>query len=239
MLAFNNLTLGYNRHPVVHHLSAAIPAGSYVALVGSNGAGKSTLLKAILRQLTPLGGSIEIKAQSVAYMPQQSQLERDFPLLVHQVASAGLWAQSGAFAHIGKQHRAQVQAALAQLHIAHLANTPVGALSGGQFQRLLFARLLLQDAELLLLDEPFNAVDSATIDDMLILLKNLNQQGKTIIMVAHDLHLVQNHIPTSLLLAGELIAFGDTQQVLSADNLARAQQNMLAHQHLSHQECRL
>lgn len=222
ILQFENLTLGYNRHPAIHHLNATIHSGQQVAVVGPNGAGKSTLLKGIMGQLKPLQGKISfghnITPRTVAYLPQQSRIDRQFPISVTELVGMGLWKQIGSFGRINKEHRHQILHALEAVGMQGFANRPISSLSGGQLQRTLFARLYLQDAQLILLDEPFNAIDSRTCQDLLSLLSVWNKQGRTILAVLHDNEQVKNHFPHSLLLARQQVAFGETDQVITPEN---------------------
>ena len=227
VLEFQNVTLGYELHPAVHHLSAAIESGSLVALVGPNGAGKSTLLKGIIGQLTPLDGHIALHhlvRSDIAYLPQQNHVDRSFPVAVQEMVSLGAWKQIGAFRALTSRHKKAVASALSQLGLHGFEQRLIGSLSGGQMQRVLFARLLVQDAELILLDEPFTAIDSRTTHDLMRLIVNWHKAGKTIIAVLHDLEQVKNYFPLSLLLSRQAIAFGPTAEVLTLENLRKARQ---------------
>ncbi|BAO82790.1 ABC-type Mn/Zn transport systems, ATPase component [Serpentinimonas maccroryi] len=222
-LRLHNLTLGYERHPAVHHLSLFCPAGSKLAIVGPNGAGKSTLLRALAGQLRPLTGRIDCLAgQRVAYLPQTPQIDRSFPVTVLDMVQYGLWHQSGALGRWSAAQRQRCLEALASVGLQGFERRTIDTLSGGQFQRALFARLILQDADLLLLDEPFAAVDEGTTLDLLQLLERWSAAGKTVLVVLHDLSLVRRHFAHTLLLAREPIAFGATAAVLTPANLRRA-----------------
>lgn len=224
LVEFENLTLGYDRHPAVHHLNCAIHSGDLLAVVGPNGGGKSTLLKGLMDELRPLGGKVHWhgKRCSVAYLPQRARLDLDFPLQVADFVSLGHWPKRGAFGAITGPDRHAVSHALQEVGLAGYEHQPLDALSGGQLQRVLFARLLLEDAQLLLLDEPFAAVDEATTRDLLTLIQRWHQQGRTVIAVLHDLHQVRQYFPSCLLLARDLLGFGNTTEVLTAANLERA-----------------
>lgn len=227
ILSFDNLTLGYESHPAVHHLSANIDKGMLVALVGPNGAGKSTLLKGIMGQLSPLEGKIslgEIEKDDVAYLPQQNMVDRSFPITVQEMVALGAWKHMGAFGRLRSRYKRQVADALDHLGLAGFEKRMIGSLSGGQMQRVLFARLLVQQANLILLDEPFTGIDSKTTHDLLHLIQHWHQQGKTIIAVLHDLEQVRSHFPHCLLLSREPIAFGATDTVLTQSNWQRARQ---------------
>jgi len=222
-IELHNLTVGYERHPAVHHLSLRWAAGSLVAIVGPNGAGKSTLLKALAGELRPLSGRIEgLAGRRVAYLPQTPQIDRSFPVTVQDLVQLGLWHQVGALGRWKGAHRQRCREALATVGLQGFEARTIDTLSGGQFQRALFARLMLQDAELLLLDEPFAAVDENTSADLLQLLKDWSASGKTVLTVLHDLGLVRAHFPQALLLAREPVAHGATAAVLTPANLRRA-----------------
>ncbi len=224
MLRFDNLTLGYDRHPAVHHLNLDIPAGQLLAIVGPNGAGKSTLLKGIMGKLKPLQGQLQLNVarEQIAYLPQQSRIDRQFPISVTELVGMGLWRELGSFGRLTKGHRHRIEHALEAVGMQGFAARPIASLSGGQLQRTLFARLYLQNAQLILLDEPFNAIDSRTCQDLLQLLQHWHQQGRTILAVLHDNEQVRHHFPHSLLLARQLVAYGQTSDVITPDNWQRA-----------------
>lgn len=225
LLSFDNLTLGYEAHPAVHHLNCGVAAGALLALVGPNGAGKSTLFKGIMGQIQPLDGHIHlngIEKKDIAYLPQLNQLDRSFPITVQELVALGAWNDIGAFGRLKKRHKEQVAFALSQLSLTGFEQRLISSLSGGQMQRVLFARLLVQDAKLILLDEPFTGVDSRTTHDLLHMISAWHQQGKTIIAVLHDLEQVRHNFPECLLLSREPIAFGPTSEVLTDDNWLRA-----------------
>jgi zinc/manganese transport system ATP-binding protein len=226
-VSFHDLTLGYDRHPAVHHISGEVVRGDLLALVGPNGAGKSTLLKGIVGQLKPLSGSLcldGLKSSDIAYLPQQIDIDRSFPITVFDAVAMGLWHDIGAWHGLDHERSLAVQEALYTLGLQDLGDRSVGALSGGQFQRVLFARLLLQNAAIILLDEPFRAVDTKTVEDLLRLISRWHTEGRTVIAALHDLHQVRAHFPKTLLLAREVIAWGPTKQVLTAKHLAEARQ---------------
>jgi zinc/manganese transport system ATP-binding protein len=214
------LTLGYDRHPAVHHLDGTVRAGDLLALVGPNGAGKSTLLKGMAGEIRCLEGRIE-RTGALAYMPQADEIDRSFPLSVLDLAGMGLWRRAGAWRSLGRR-RSTIEAALATVGLEGFAARPIGTLSGGQFRRALFARLILQDCPVVLLDEPFTGIDARTVDDLLALIRAWHTEGRTVVAALHDLTQVRAHFPTTLLLAREPVAWGPTARVLTQDNLARA-----------------
>ena len=160
---FHDVTLGYDRHPAVHHLNGEVAPGALLAVIGPNGAGKSTLLRGIVGILKPLDGSIHLgglDSRDIAYLPQSAEIDRSFPISVFDFVGTGLWRGTGLFGGIGKAARDKIAQALAAVGLNGFENRTIGTLSGGQMQRMLFARVLLQDARLIVLDEPFNAIDA-------------------------------------------------------------------------------
>ncbi len=226
-LSFHDLTLGYDRHPAVHHVTGDVAQGTLLAVIGPNGAGKSTLFKGIMGELQPLGGSLArhgLARRHIAYLPQVADIDRSFPISVFDCVSMGLWREIGAWRGIDAEKRAKVARALETVGLRDLARRNIGSLSGGQFQRVLFARLLLQDARLILLDEPFGAVDAQTVADLVALIKDWHREGRTVLAALHDLEQVRAHFPETLMLAREVVAWGDTRKILTEDNLAQARE---------------
>jgi len=226
-ISFHDLTLGYERHPAVHHITGEVARGDLLALVGPNGAGKSTLLKGIVGQLKPLSGSLSLdglRRSDIAYLPQQIDIDRSFPISVFDAVAMGLWHEIGTWRGLDRGRRLVVLEALGTLGLQDLGERSVGALSGGQFQRVLFARLLLQNAAIILLDEPFRAVDTKTVEDLLRIIRRWHTEGRTVIAALHDLDQVRAHFPETLLLAREVVAWGPTKQVLTPKNLTKSRQ---------------
>ena len=226
-LKFRNLTLGYDRHPAVHHLNGSVTEGALLAVIGPNGAGKSTLLKGIVGVLSPLDGAIEcaqVKKKDIAYLPQIAEIDRSFPITVYDLVAMGLWRQAGLFGGITRRQRDEMERAISAVGLEGFESRVIGTLSGGQMQRALFARLLLQDARLILLDEPFASLDAKTISDLLDLIRRWHGERRTILIVLHDLDLARAQFPETLLLAREAVAWGRTQEVLTAENLLKARQ---------------
>jgi zinc/manganese transport system ATP-binding protein len=223
-LRFRDLTLGYDRHPAVHHLDGEVANGALLALVGPNGAGKSTLLKGIVGLLRPLEGEIErgVAPSEVAYLPQIAEIDRSFPITVYDLVAMGLWRRAGLGGRIGKPEREAIERAIATSGLAGFESRTIGTLSGGQMQRALFARLLLQDARLILLDEPFASLDAGTVADLLELIRRWHAEERTVITVLHDYELVRQRFPETLLLARSPVAWGPTGEVLRPENLLRA-----------------
>ncbi|MCH9671156.1 MAG: ABC transporter ATP-binding protein [Gammaproteobacteria bacterium] len=224
---FKNLTLGYDRQPAVRDLCANVADGSLTAIVGPNGAGKSTLLKGVTGALSPMGGGIKLEALSrsdIAYLPQQSEIDQSFPLSVIDLVSMGLWRKTGMFGRFRAAQRQRVAEAIAAVGLEGFENRAIGTLSGGQMQRTLFARLLLQNARLVLLDEPFTAIDARTTSDLLAIIERWHGEGRTVVAVLHDFEVVKAHFPETLMLARELVAHGPTKSVLTSENHFRARQ---------------
>jgi zinc/manganese transport system ATP-binding protein len=222
---FRNVTLGYDRHPAVHHLDGAVARGALMAVVGPNGAGKSTLFKGIVGMLPPLAGRIDLcglEHRDIAYLPQAAELDRSFPISVYDLVAMGLWRKTGLFGGIGPKERDRIHHALAAVGLTGFEGRPIGTLSGGQMQRVLFARLLLQDARLIVLDEPFTAIDAKTAADLFDLVRRWHAEERTVIAALHDIELVRAHFPDVLLLAREPVAWGTAATVLTPDNLLAA-----------------
>jgi zinc/manganese transport system ATP-binding protein len=225
LIRVSDLTLGYDRHPAVHHLSGAFAAGSLTAIVGPNGAGKSTLLKAIAGLKAPLSGRIDragVDRRDLAYLPQQAEIDRSFPISVADCVAMGHWHKVGPFGRIGRAMRDEAARALDAVGLGGFGRRPIGSLSAGQFQRVLFARMLLQDARVILLDEPFAALDARTTADLLDVVGRWHGERRTVVAVLHDLDQVRGHFPQTLLLARDPIAWGPTADVLTDAHLARA-----------------
>jgi len=224
-IRFRDVTLGYDRHPAVHHLNGEVTQGALVAVIGPNGAGKSTLFRGLAGILKPLAGSIDIGGldiRDIAYLPQTADIDRTFPISVFDFVGTGLWRATGFFGGMGKVARDKIAQALAAVGLNGFENRSIGTLSGGQMQRMLFARVLLQDARLIVLDEPFNAIDAKTSADLLALVQRWHAEGRTVLAALHDMDLVRANFPETLLLARGPVAWGATAQVLTAENLAEA-----------------
>ncbi|NDV12447.1 ATP-binding cassette domain-containing protein [Crenobacter caeni] len=224
-IILDNLTVSYRRHPAVHHASGTFAEGEATAIFGPNGAGKSTLLKTMIGALRPDEGAVHFDGGSladIAYLPQQSEIDRSLPVTVTDLVATGLWRRTGAFGGVDAASLAKVSEALATVGLSGFASRTIDALSNGQFQRVLFARILVQDARLILLDEPFNAVDAKTTFDLLELVRRWKEEGRTVIAVLHDYEQVRAYFAQTLLLAREVVAWGATASVLTDDNLRRA-----------------
>lgn len=229
----DDVTLAYHGHPAVHHISGVFELGSLTAVVGPNGAGKSTLLAAMagLKRLSQgrvtRFGDLN-KPGAVAFLSQLSAINADFPLRVLEVVAMGAWPRSGALGAIATNERIAMARALDQVGLLGFEDRLIDELSVGQLQRVLFARLIVQDAPAILLDEPFSALDAATTRDLLAVIANWHQQGRTVIAVLHDLDMVRASFPQTLLMARELVSWGQTSTVLTPAHLAQANQRSLA-----------
>lgn len=225
LIKLENVTAKYGNRVALQDVSGSFEAGSLTAIAGPNGAGKSTLLKVIAGIVKPQKGGISLCeecARKIAYLPQTSTLQRDFPITVLEAACTGFWPETGSFGPISKNMKERATAALAEVGLSGFENRQIAELSGGQFQRMLFARVILQDARIILLDEPFTAVDAETTSKLIKILLNWHHEGRTIICVLHDLLMIRKYFPESFVLAGKCLGKGHThalfeQKLLSFD----------------------
>nr|WP_315430780.1 zinc ABC transporter ATP-binding protein AztA [uncultured Albidiferax sp.] len=224
MVRLDNLTVSYRQHPALHHVSGQFEPGSLTAVVGPNGSGKSTLLKATMGLLPTSGGQVQVAVprNRIAYLPQLAEIDRGFPIQVRDCVLLGCWPRRGAWGGVDAAQLAQADAALLAVGLDGFANRPLGSLSSGQLQRVLFARMLVQDAQLILLDEPFTAMDSKTTAALLALVRQWHAEGRTVVAVLHDDAQVRQHFPHTLLLAREKVAWGPTAQVMTEPFLRQA-----------------
>ena len=225
VFSLNDLTLGYERHPAVHHITGNFLTGSLTAIVGPNGAGKSTLLKGLMGLIKPLDGQINYKKVlpiEIAYLPQQADIDRSFPISVMETVLIGHWKKIGLFRPVTKEMKREAEIALEAVGLTGFENRVISSLSSGQFQRVLFARMLLQDAPIILLDEPFTAIDAKTTADLLKVVFKWHNQKRTVIAVLHDMDQVRNNFPETLLISREPIAWGPTNEVLINKNITKA-----------------
>ena len=212
-IRLDHLTLRHGSREVLRDLTGTFSPGSLTALTGENGAGKTTLLRALAGLHPPKSGTIDrggLKPSDIALLPQGSQLDRSFPIACRDVVALGLSGRMGPFRGIGHNQLKEAEQALATVGLPDLGGRAIGALSAGQFQRILFARLILQDAPVLLLDEPFAAVDTATAHDLLGILHRWHKQGRTIVTVLHDLDMARAHFPETLHLSAGQAVWGPT-----------------------------
>ncbi len=224
-ITLENVIVTYRRLPAVHHVSGTFAPGSLTAIAGPNGAGKSTLLKTIAGLLVPSEGRVlrgNLKPTDIAYLPQLPEIDRSFPISVAETVMLGAWKRSGAFGEMGKAEAHRVDEALACVNLRGYARAPIAALSAGQWQRVLFARAIVQEASVLLLDEPFAGLDEDTQGHLVALIHEWHDNKRTVVAVLHETDFIRKHFPETLLLARELVAWGPTSESLTTENLARA-----------------
>lgn len=227
VLEVHDLSVSYNQRPVLWNVDIALPGGQIIGLIGPNGAGKSTLLKACLG-LVPINSGwtkfwnapFTKQRHRVAYVPQRSVVDWDFPARVKDVVSMGTYGSLGLLQRFGKEHKARVTAALQQVELSELAKRPISQLSGGQKQRVFLARALAQQADLYILDEPFAGVDMASEQAIMNVLRKLTAQGKSVLVVHHDLKAAEEYFDWLVLLNQRVVASGPTQDVFTAELLS-------------------
>lgn len=209
----------------MHHVSGCFAPGSLTAVAGPNGSGKSTLLKALMGELPLAEGSIDrggLPIRDIGYLPQVAEIDRHFPLTVADTVMLGAWRQNGAFTGTTPATALKARQSLAAVGLEGFERRHIGSLSTGEFQRVLFARLLLQDAAVIILDEPFAAIDARTTSDLLQIIRWWHEDGRTVIAVLHDFDRIKAHFPQTLLLARQSVHWGPTDDALSSTNLLRA-----------------
>ncbi|MDR5653246.1 metal ABC transporter ATP-binding protein [Ruixingdingia sedimenti] len=228
-LHVEDLTVSYHDRPVLWDIDLDIPPGVMAAIVGPNGAGKSTLLKAVLGLVRPVAGHVRIfglpyaaARRRVAYVPQRSSVDWDFPTTVLDVVMMGLYGRLGWFRRPGRAARDRAMAALEQVAMQDYARRQIAQLSGGQQQRVFIARALVQDADLVILDEPMAGVDAVTERTIVDLLHRLRDAGRTVVVVHHDLQTVERYFDWLVMLNVRVIAQGRVADVYTAENLRRA-----------------
>lgn len=228
-LELSHLTVIYRNHQALLDVSLQIPAGLLVAIAGPNGAGKSTLLQAVLGMVNPACGSIQLLGSTfdkvrdrVAYVPQRMSVDWDFPISVCDIVLMGCYRRLGWFWRPGINDYHQAYAALSKVGMEAYADRHIAELSGGQQQRVFLARALMQDADLYLMDEPFNGVDIHTEQTMITILKLLCAQGKTVIIVHHDLLTLTSYFDWVVLLNQKVIACGPTHQMMIPEYVCQA-----------------
>jgi zinc/manganese transport system ATP-binding protein len=222
-----DVTLAYDGRPAVRHLNGSFARGSLTAIVGPNGSGKTTLLKGIAGLLQPASGRIERASfgrGGIAYLPQHAEIERRFPISVIDTVLLGHWRRIGWTRAVTRRLRREAQRAVTAVGLEGFEHRPIETLSAGQFQRVLFARLIVQNAELILLDEPLSTIDWRTAEDLLRLMVGWHREARTVAAVLHDLDQIGAYFPETLLLARECVAWGPTREVLIPPNLRRARQ---------------
>jgi len=227
-LSIQDLTVAWSRKPVIWDVEFDVAPGQLVGIIGPNGAGKSTLLKAVMDLVPRASGRIEVFGRSwrqnrhrVGYVPQRESVDWDFPVSVLDVVTMGLYSRIGWFRPVLRRHRELAMRALERVGIGEFAHRQISQLSGGQQQRTFLARALVQEADLYLMDEPFSAVDAATEQAIVGLLREMRAAGRTALVIHHDLHTVPDYFDSVVLLNMRVVAQGLTAKVFTRENLER------------------
>lgn len=227
-LEIHDLTVSYHKRPVLWGVDLVVPPGQLIGIVGPNGAGKSTLIKAAMGLLPLNSGWVKFFGRSfsevptrVGYVPQRETVDWDFPVSVMDVVLMGRYGRLGLFRRPGARDREKAKECLERVKMLPFANRQIANLSGGQQQRVFLARALAQEADLYFMDEPFAGVDAATEAAIIAVLRELRDQGKTIMVVHHDLPTARQYFDQLLLLNMHVIAFGPTERVFTADLLQK------------------
>ncbi len=230
ILEVHNVSVAYQRHQkVLSNVSFSLPKGTISGIIGPNGAGKSTLLNAILNIIPHTGSAtfdnvdLSRMAKRIAYVAQKSQIDLQFPITVEQTISLGLQPRLRLFQRLGKrQFRPEIEEILAKIQMADFADRQISQLSGGQLQRVMIGRCMIQQADLILLDEPFSGIDARSEATIMALLQELKQSGKTILMVHHDLNKVQDYFDHLVIIKQALVAAGSTHETFTPENMQQA-----------------
>lgn len=227
-IAIDDLTVAYNYKPVLWDIDLSIPKGVLMAIVGPNGAGKSTLIKAVLGIIKPIAGTVTIfgepylkQRKHVAYVPQKGSVDWDFPTTALDVVLMGTYGNLGWIKRPGKAEKKSALEALEKVGMLPFKNRQISQLSGGQQQRIFLARALVQNAEIYIMDEPFQGVDAVTEKAIINILKNLRKQGKTVVVVHHDLQTVPEYFDWVTFLNVKKIATGPIKDIFNNENLIK------------------
>ena len=218
-IEIKNLTVAYGENIALEDLNLDIEIGSLMALVGPNGAGKSTLIKTILKFLKQITGEIKINAKTLAYVPQRNSVDWDFPTTLFDVVEMGCYGRVGLFKRVSKEEKQKALKAIEQVGMLEFKDRQISELSGGQQQRAFIARALVQEADIYLMDEPFQGVDSTTEKSIVEILKQLKAEGKTIIVVHHDLQTVPAYFESVALINKAVIVSGKVSEVFTQENI--------------------
>lgn len=218
-IEIKNLTVAYGENIALEDLNLNIEVGSLMALVGPNGAGKSTLIKTILKFLKQITGEIKINAKTLAYVPQRNSVDWDFPTTLFDVVEMGCYGRVGLFKRVSKEEKQKILKAIEQVGMLEFKDRQISELSGGQQQRAFIARALVQEADIYLMDEPFQGVDSTTEKSIVEILKQLKAEGKTIIVVHHDLQTVPTYFESVALINKAVIVSGKVSEVFTQENI--------------------
>ena len=221
-IEIRNLTVAYGENIALENLNLDVEAGSLMALVGPNGAGKSTLIKTILKFLKQITGEIKINEKTLAYVPQRNSVDWDFPTTLFDVVEMGCYGRVGLFKRVNKEEKQKVLKAIEQVGMLDFKDRQISELSGGQQQRAFIARALVQKADIYLMDEPFQGVDSTTEKSIVDILKKLKSEGKTLIVVHHDLQTVPTYFETVTFINKSVIASGKIKEVFTQENIDMA-----------------
>ena len=221
-IEIKNLTVAYGENIALENFNLDIEVGSLMALVGPNGAGKSTLIKTILKFLKQITGEIKINGKSLAYVPQRNSVDWDFPTTLFDVVEMGCYGRVGLFKRVNKEEKVKVLKAIEQVGMLEFKDRQISELSGGQQQRTFIARALVQEADIYLMDEPFQGVDSTTEKSIVNILKKLKSEGKTLIIVHHDLQTVPTYFETVTFINKNVIASGKIKEVFTQENIDMA-----------------
>ncbi|MFP1729936.1 metal ABC transporter ATP-binding protein [Lonsdalea quercina] len=218
MIALRHLTYGYHRQTPLGTINGRFLPGSLTAIIGPNGSGKSTLLKTLAGLMPPLSGSVCLApdvTRPIGYLPQLSEFDRQFPISVGDLVLMGCVPDSGLFGRLTPALRRQAQEALETVGMSDVEQVHIGRLSGGQLQRVLFARLLVMRSPVILLDEPFTGIDAETIRMLWQVIRQLHEEGRTLLAVLHDLEQVEQHFPRVVMLNDDGPRWGDCHELLS------------------------
>ena len=218
-IEIRNLTVAYGENIALENFNLDIEAGSLMALVGPNGAGKSTLIKTILKFLKQITGEIKISKKSLAYVPQRNSVDWDFPTTLFDVVEMGCYGRVGLFKRVNKEEKVKVLKAIEQVGMSDFKDRQISELSGGQQQRTFIARALVQEADIYLMDEPFQGVDSTTEKSIVDILKKLKSDGKTLLVVHHDLQTVPTYFESVTFINKTVIATGKVKEVFTQENI--------------------
>ena len=218
-IEIKNLTVAYGENIALENFNLDIEVGSLMALVGPNGAGKSTLIKTILKFLKQITGEIKINGKTLAYVPQRNSVDWDFPTTLFDVVEMGCYGRVGLFKRVNKEEKVKVLKAIEQVGMLDFKNRQISELSGGQQQRTFIARALVQEADIYLMDEPFQGVDSTTEKSIVNILKKLKSEGKTLIIVHHDLQTVPTYFESVTFINKTVIASGKVKEVFTQENI--------------------
>ncbi|WP_340221933.1 metal ABC transporter ATP-binding protein [Fusobacterium nucleatum] len=218
-IEIKNLTVAYGENIALENFNLDVEVGSLVALVGPNGAGKSTLIKTILKFLKQITGKIKINGKNLAYVPQRNSVDWDFPTTLFDVLEMGCYGRVGLFKRVNKKEKQKVFKAIEQVGMLDFKDRQISELSGGQQQRAFIARALVQEADIYLMDEPFQGVDSTTEKSIVDILKKLKSEGKTLLVVHHDLQTVPTYFESVTFINKTVIASGKVKEVFTQENI--------------------